>query len=355
MKIRRYGQRIDSLICGLVFMASTLSANISEAATYYVATDGNNANPGTESRPFLTLTKGVSVLQAGDTLSIRAGTYASVNANSIPSGTSWSNATTLAAYPGEQVVLTPPSDSHVLHFFSGTSYVILDGLILDGTNATDGAGLKISERSHHIRFINGEIRHVKGQGVLTGGLGGNEFINCKVHDNGRDYPYDHGFYIADEGNNLIENCDIYNHAFGFAIHVFGAVDSSDKNTVRNNRIFDNAWGILFQDTTNSLFYNNVIWRNGNGIKASSNHKIYRNTFFNNGRKNYPSVWLLGNGNIVENNIVASSSSSYHSGGIYVESEVVNATVHNNLILNNYPHNFEDVSENASQRKNLIGE
>src|SRR5262249_45232346 len=43
--------------------------------TYYVATNGNDSNPGTISQPFRTIKKGIGILNAGDTLYIRSGTY----------------------------------------------------------------------------------------------------------------------------------------------------------------------------------------------------------------------------------------------------------------------------------------
>lgn len=47
-----------------------------KAATYYVATNGNDGNVGTIEKPFLTIQKGFnSVTQAGDTLYIRGGNY----------------------------------------------------------------------------------------------------------------------------------------------------------------------------------------------------------------------------------------------------------------------------------------
>lgn len=43
---------------------------------YWVATTGNDSNPGTQDQPFLTVQKGVDVAQAGDTVRIGSGTYA---------------------------------------------------------------------------------------------------------------------------------------------------------------------------------------------------------------------------------------------------------------------------------------
>ncbi len=45
------------------------------AATYYIAKNGSDANPGTLEKPFATINKGCSVLTAGDTLYIRGGIY----------------------------------------------------------------------------------------------------------------------------------------------------------------------------------------------------------------------------------------------------------------------------------------
>ena len=45
------------------------------AADYYVAKTGNDANPGTQNLPFLTISKAASVARAGDRVIIYAGTY----------------------------------------------------------------------------------------------------------------------------------------------------------------------------------------------------------------------------------------------------------------------------------------
>ncbi|MBN1675689.1 MAG: DUF1565 domain-containing protein [Kiritimatiellae bacterium] len=46
-----------------------------QAATYYVASTGNDAHPGTWAQPFRTLQKGADVARAGDTVQVRGGSY----------------------------------------------------------------------------------------------------------------------------------------------------------------------------------------------------------------------------------------------------------------------------------------
>jgi hypothetical protein len=50
-------------------------ASEAAAATYYVATTGNDANPGTEAAPFRTMQKAANMVGPGDTVLVRAGTY----------------------------------------------------------------------------------------------------------------------------------------------------------------------------------------------------------------------------------------------------------------------------------------
>src|SRR5262249_24310848 len=135
------------------------------------------------------------VLQPGDILYVRAGTYAEALINDIPSGTSWANPVTVAAYPGEAVTLQPAAGAgapDVIRLPGPFHYILLNGLNLDGTNAT-GAALYIDNfltgASDHIRFENAEIKNAPGAGVFVGASNGissdyHEFINLVVHNNG---------------------------------------------------------------------------------------------------------------------------------------------------------------------------
>jgi hypothetical protein len=55
-----------------VFFASALNGL---AATYYVATNGENNNQGTKAEPWLTLSYAESRISSGDRVIVRSGTY----------------------------------------------------------------------------------------------------------------------------------------------------------------------------------------------------------------------------------------------------------------------------------------
>lgn len=72
------------LVHFVIFVALAIHAS---AATYYVATSGNDANDGSVGGPFLTVGKAASVAAAGDTVSVATGNYSQTNINLNTSGT----------------------------------------------------------------------------------------------------------------------------------------------------------------------------------------------------------------------------------------------------------------------------
>ena len=121
-----WGSFLVFAILSLTFLTS-MSAS---ATVYYVATDGNDGNPGTEALPWKTIQKAAHSMVAGDTVYIRSGTY---NERVIPENSgSAGNYITYAAYPGETVTIdgnniSVPEDEG-LFYIHGKSHIKVSGL-----------------------------------------------------------------------------------------------------------------------------------------------------------------------------------------------------------------------------------
>jgi hypothetical protein len=210
---------LSSIMLTVLLTGGIWSPPAATAATYYVASTGNDANPGTQVQPFRTIAKGLTVLRAGDTLYLRGGTYKegidSLN-KVIPGGTSWSNPITIGAYPGETVTLNGPVN--INGYGSRVyQYIIVDGLILDGMGVNQVGVFIGGSNAHHIRVQNSEIKNHSSQGVLAYDTTNLEYIRLKMHDNGTD-RLQHGFYMAIK-NALIDGCEVYNNS-GYGIQTY---------------------------------------------------------------------------------------------------------------------------------------
>jgi len=148
-------------LCLMVFVMG----GIASAATYYVATNGNDSNPGTEAAPWLTISKAASTLVAGDTVYVKEGTYSEIvrPANSGTEG----NYITYAAYPGDTVI-NDLSGVNTTFWDAGfaittKSYIKVTGFQIK--NCTGGFGLVANEGSDHIIFENNYTYNTYNSGV----------------------------------------------------------------------------------------------------------------------------------------------------------------------------------------------
>jgi len=337
--LRMYKALVVLLAYALLFF---LGAATSQAATYYVATTGSDSYPGSLEQPFRTIIKGASVLRPGDKVLVRAGTYTESIPWSFdfPSGTSWSTAVTLAAYPGETVTLKGQID------IGGEprSYIIIDGLIIDAINTTMGDAVSINQGSHHIRFQNCEIKNSYANGVWIGwgnnnGLPSNynEFINCEIHHNGRGggtgfpdqapgYGRGHALYITTQNNVFRGNRVHDNGEYGFHVYtgVYPAQQTAnniiERNTIYNNGLNTTRYGkvccggIVLASGSGNMAYNNVVYNHPvkgiDVIEGGTNVKIYNNTFYNNALDIQA---LSGGSGYIQNNIAYPRGVSIASG------------------------------------------
>ncbi|MDR4484890.1 MAG: right-handed parallel beta-helix repeat-containing protein [Nitrospirales bacterium] len=323
------------LISGVTFSFAGISEVI--AKEYFVsASNGNDKNSGTQQEPYLSLTKGVSVLTPGDILFIRGGIYkGSSSLSNIPNGNSWSNPVTIKAFQNEKVVITAEPGETVLKFNATNQYIILDGLILDGTGGVFGvSGGNTGTASHHIRIQNSEIKNAEWSGLIIGGTTHHyEFLNLHVHHNGSN-NLDHGFYIT-TANNLVSGCVIHdNSGRGISLHSSGKQEGVDDNLVIRNKVFDNGTssgspGILVGYGLRNALVNNLVWGNQIGIlvfASASETKVYHNIVYGNSNQG---IFLRrsNKASLVVNNIISMNGSV----GLLIESGSGMSKITNNLI------------------------
>jgi len=203
---------------------------------YYVAPDGNDGNPGTEAQPFRTISQGVSVAQAGDTVYVREGTY--YERVRISSSGTADNPIVISAYPGERPVIDAE--------YQGGSYdfaVTIQGgyIIFDGFEVKRGVG-GVQAVGHHVTVRNVNCHHNLGSGIQVNGDYGlvencDVWRNCLANENGQNADVGWGAGLAVgryPSDATIRKNVVYNN-WGEGIIVF----EGDHAVIEDNVVYDN--------------------------------------------------------------------------------------------------------------------
>jgi Right handed beta helix region len=237
----------------------------STGAALYVAPDGLDSNPGTLALPFQTVAQGLSVLEPGQKLFLRAGTYAEW-VKLERSGTA-ADPISVRSYPGESVQMTG-------RLKITASYVRVSGLRFVGrteANLTDV--LIYVSGGDHVEISNNELTGAAMSAIYVGdpGNGGDDvqFLSNWVHDNGTRDNLDHGIYYGTGtggviANNLFER----NHAYG--VHLYPDCDAAvvTQNTiVGHGRSGVLAGGELLTSDSNVVVNNIVAFNTGHGVRS----------------------------------------------------------------------------------------
>ena len=336
------------------FFVLVLGLGPVRAATFYVAKDGRDSDPGTEAKPWATVRHGVAAMAAGDTLVIRAGTYPE-SIEYPPSG-SPERMTTIKALPGEQVVIQANDINHcaVVH---DRSYLLIQGLVFDASDLRlpEGASGQIIEVSggSHITIDGCEVR---GGHDANGIIGGNHCTYTNNHIHHINVGGEAGYYGMYPGghDNLIAHNTIH-HANGWGIHAYNTRGGADRNTFIANRIYHcgfkekkpgelpgkvtgsaGPWsagrfgGIILSSGSGDVAYNNVIFDNdGPGIfigYGAVDPQIYNNTLYGNNRAGNDAQVRIGDPHGTATNPLFSNNIVYGPSGKDIVQENIKGTV-----------------------------
>src|SRR5215212_7159377 len=116
--------RIASLVLAFAMTLGNIINAQAAGSVYYVSQTGNDANPGTSSAPFRTFAKANSVLTAGSTLNIYAGTYN----EQLKISKSGSSSALISVKPLSGTVVIDMLNAVTFGVSLGASYVTVSGL-----------------------------------------------------------------------------------------------------------------------------------------------------------------------------------------------------------------------------------
>ena len=288
------------------------------AATRYVATNGNNKNPGTQAQPWRTLTYTAANISSGDTVIVRGGTYKeyfTINTANV----------TFQNYPGELPVID--GDEEIPGDWVPLVKIISDGVTFDGF----------------------EVRESSGIGVALGGANNATIKNCEIHE-----TYRQALQIISNSNNaLIEDCNIYKGAKIYYIwnDTKGrpptiTIKYSDSPTFRRCKIHDSYFENIDVDvgTTNATIEYCEIYGSRrvqlylvNSTNNTVRHNLIYGTTNGNGAGIYinnEAQWatpVLVTNNKIYGNIVANTTSNLWIAG-KTGMIVKNVTAYNNTFV-----------------------
>lgn len=202
------------LLLSLIFLlaniigASGQTTNPDGTHTYYIATDGSDANDGSAGTPFATLMHAQSLVVPGDTVFIRGGTYkipadvvpattdnsglyADINYFAAKTGASSSKRIYYWGYKNERPVFdfsdVKPAGQRVTAFYVTGSYYYFKNFDVTHVQVT------ITDHTQSECFRNASGNH-------------NTYENLAMHD-GQAI----GFYLTQGVGNYVHNCDAYNN------------------------------------------------------------------------------------------------------------------------------------------------
>ena len=154
-------------------------------STYYVATNGNNANPGTSELPWLTIQKAALTLVAGDTVIVRPGTYTGQTNTITNSGSSQ------GCGIGDSPItfMADPTGDVIINVGTGYGFRLQMGKVSLLSMDLKSPGLRVTEFKW-----------------TSNGSGYNVVRNCEIYGNTGD-----GIEIFERDDVLIENCKVYSN------------------------------------------------------------------------------------------------------------------------------------------------
>lgn len=152
--------------------------------SFYVATTGNDLNPGTQAAPWRTVQHAADFARAGGTVNVRGGVYEEL-VSIKASGNAADGYITFRSYPGETAVLDAehftPSERSAVLTIQNKSYIRIEGFEIRNFHTAEHRlvplGISIIGSGSHIELLKNNVHDIQQtfEGRDAPGRGGNGF------------------------------------------------------------------------------------------------------------------------------------------------------------------------------------
>ncbi len=284
-------QKARRFYFSLIALLTLAHAGPAIAVTYYVAPNGNDDANGSLSSPFQTLTNVVRIVQPGDVIEVRAGTYAGGIVISRP-GTkdAW---ITIRPYKKEKVIIDGENKPITIYFYHGNFvplYWTMEGL------EVKGGGYVVKIDTPRVKLLNNNL-HSSTEDIVKVVKTADEAViygNEIHHNNARNGANAQGVDIMGANNVWVA----HNYVHDIPSIALYAKGNASHTVFENNRVENiYARGIMLGQNSGRQFLdpnkpyesydgiirNNMIKNVGGACLATAsswNAKIYNNTCYN---------------------------------------------------------------------------
>jgi parallel beta-helix repeat protein len=310
--------------------AVSMFAASADAATYFVATNGNDSAAGSLAAPFRTLTHAAGIVRAGDVVNVRGGVYKETV--QISAHGSADARIVIRSNPGETA-------------------------IFDGAGTGRSANVLTLANASYVDLSGFEVRNAGQIGICSWGSNNVRILGNTVHDSFRNGIYVGWDVMGVSFDNVVDGNTVFhnvqenaNRAFpngGWATGV--SMNDTDRGRVTNNRIYENdGEGVVTILSKNTVIEGNEISDNfsvGVYVDNSRFVKVNANLIYSTGNTRYYRLGYPASGmatanelydhalpssdNSFTNNIVVHSRWGFFYGAYDAGGGLKNATIANN--------------------------